>query len=135
MAKNSVVVMRQWLEQFREICNEEQQKEICYNILEYGLFGNKIESADAGVQLAMNFILPQIDAMQASYGKKVESAKKAGRPSTIDKFAVWKLARKGLTAAQIASELGVANYRSIYENDGWKCRKIENFQEIGQEIV
>lgn len=128
MKRNSMVVMRQWLDKFKEICTEEQEKEICYAIMEYGLYGRKVESEDAGVQLAINFIIPQIDFMQTSYEKKIDFGKKVGRPSTIDKMAVWTLAREGKTAAEIAEELGVENYRNIYENDGWKNRKNALYQ-------
>lgn len=128
MERNTMVVMRQWLDKFKEVCNEEQQKEICYGIMEYGLYGNKIESEDAGVRLAMNFILPQIDFMQTSYDKKIDLGKKVGRPSKIDKMSVWQLAREGKTAIQIAEELGIENYRNVYENDGWKNRKNAQFE-------
>ena len=36
--RDSVVVMRNWIEQVESLCNEEQLRELCYNLLRYGLY-------------------------------------------------------------------------------------------------
>ena len=124
--KDKMMVMTSWLDKFNNICNEEQQKEICYRILRYGLYGENVNSEDAVVNLAMNFIVPQIDNMQESYSKKVAAGNSYGRPKVADDVAIWKLAREGKNGRKIAEELGI-NDKTVYSSRGWKCRKMDTF--------
>lgn len=125
--KDRVVIERAWLEKFKDMCNEEQLKEICYGLLQYGLYENGLESEDPVVSVALNFIEPQIDNMQMAYEKKVNGGKVNGRPAKIDKRRVWELAREGLSAQDIAATLGIESVKSIYSNEGWKQRKNDIF--------
>lgn len=125
--KDRVVIERAWLEKFKDMCNEEQLKEISYGLLQYGLYENSLDSSDPVVNVALNFIEPQIDNMQTAYEKKVNGGKVNGRPAKIDKKKVWELARQGTSAADIAQELGVESVKSIYSNEGWKKRKEDIF--------
>lgn len=126
--KDRVVIEKAWLEKFKDICNEEQLKEISYGLLKYGLYGEDIDSNDAVVNVVLNFIRPQIDNMQKAYEKKISKGENVGRPATIDTETVYQMAREGAKAKEIAEVLG-KNIKSIYSNQGWINRKNPNFLE------
>ena len=67
--RDSVKIMSNWLESFKDTCTEEQLKEICYRIIQYGIYEKWIEKEDddAVVKVAMNLISPQIDIMQTGH--------------------------------------------------------------------
>lgn len=123
--RNKVVIMSNWLEQFKD-CSLEQQKEICYGMLMYGIKEEYIKSDDPVVNVALNFITPQIDAMQDIYDKQVKTGRQGGRPGKIDNKKVWELAREGKNGSQISEELGVPK-TTIYSSEGWKKRNDINF--------
>jgi hypothetical protein len=126
MERDKMIVMKNWLSQL-EGCGIEQQKEICYLMLKYGLQGEYKESKDVAVNVAMNFITPQIDAMQEEYDKQVAKGKTGGRPSTIDNKIIWTMAQEGKTGAKIAEELNVPK-TTIYSSQGWKQRNNKNYE-------
>jgi hypothetical protein len=90
-------------------------------MLKYGLKGEYQESNDSAVNVAMNFITPQIDAMQEEYDKQVAKGKTGGRPTTVDNKLIWTMAQDGKSGTQIADELKVPK-TTIYSSQGWKQR-------------
>lgn len=124
--KDRVVIERTWLEKFKDICNEEQLKEISYRLLQYGLYEEELVSNDAVVNVVLNFVKPQIDNMQAAYEKKIAKGENLGRHATIDSKMVYLMAQEGKKAGEIAEELG-QKVKSIYSNKGWVNRNDPDF--------
>lgn len=119
--KDSVVIMRNWLEQVESLCNEEQMKEFCYHLLKYGLYEEYGKTADPAVSMAMAFITPQIDAMQEDYEKKIAAGARGGKACKVDNEKIWKMAKDGISGGQIAEELGLPR-STVYSSAGWKAR-------------
>ncbi len=124
--KDRVVIEREWLDKIKNNATEEELDKICRGLIEYGLFGEKITTNNNFVQMTLDFIYPQIDKMQEAYEKKVNKGKNVGRPATIDTETVYKMARNGARAKEIAEVLG-KNIKSIYSNQGWINRNNDNF--------
>ena len=124
--RDSVVIMRNWIEQVESLCNEEQLRELCYNLLKYGLYEEYIESKDPAVNMALRFITPQIDAMQEDYQKKIASGAKGGKACKVDNEKIWKMARDGISGGKIAEELGLPR-STVYSSAGWRAREKEQF--------
>lgn len=122
-----MVVMASWFNKFKSKLSEDQLKEVCYGIIQYGLWREKYESDDLSVDVVLSFIYEQIERMQDSYDFKVENSKKAGRPRTTNDVQIYNLARQGKTASEIAVELGIASDKTVYSTDGWKNRKNSDY--------
>ena len=118
MERDSMMVMASWFNKFKSKLNEDQMKEVCFGIVNYGLWRKKYESADVSVDVALSFIYEQIERMQDSYDFKVGSSKKAGRPKKVNDAAIYKLASQGVRAKEIAAELNIASVKTIYSSDG-----------------
>ena len=127
MERDNMVVMASWFNKFKSKLSEEQMKEVCYGIVNYGLWREKYDSDDLSVDVVLSFIYEQIERMQDSYDFKVENSKKAGRPKTTNDIQIYNLARQGKTASEIAHELGVNSDKTIYSTEGWKNRKNSNY--------
>ena len=127
--RDSVKVMSNWLESFKDTCTEEQLKEICYRIVQYGIYERWIEKEDDDpvVKVAMNLISPQIDAMQDNYEEKIERGKRGGRPPKLNAHQIWKYAREGKKAKEIAELMGGISVNSVYSNAGWKAKDDDDF--------
>lgn len=119
-------VMKHWIDNVKDMLNEHQMQEFCYVILMYGLYEEYHKSNDAAVQMALNFVLPQIDMMLDSYEEKKEMGQKVGRKKTIDDVAVWKMFREGVKGADIAKKLGKTP-TAIYHSEGWAQRLNDNY--------
>ena len=67
--RDSVKIRSNWLESFKDTCTEEQLKEICYRIIQYGIYEKWIEKEDddAVVKGAMNLISPKDRARKARW--------------------------------------------------------------------
>lgn len=80
----------------------------CYRaLMEYGLNGT-YQSDNTIVNSLMSAFIPNIDAAQDRYDKAVESGKRGGRPSSINKDEVQELKAEGKTQKQIAEMLGIS---------------------------
>lgn len=126
--RDSVKIMSNWLDNFKDVCTEEQLKEIYYRIIQYGLYEKWIEKEDDDplVKIAMNFISPQIDAMQDAYEERIEKGKH-GRAGKLNSYQIWTWAREGKKAKEIAELLGGISINSVYSNAGWKAKDNDNF--------
>lgn len=119
--------MKNWLDQIEKNGNEEQKKEIVWAIVKYGLEEEYNKTDDPVVNMALDFILPQIDNMKDKYNSQIEQGKKGGRPKTIDDAEIWRMAHEeGLNGSEIASRLGVPK-STVYSTVGWKERKNNDF--------
>ncbi len=127
MERDNMMVMASWFNKFKSKLSEEQMKEVCFGIVNYGLWREKYESDDLSVDVVLSFIYEQIERMQDSYDFKVENSKKAGRPKTTNDIQIYNLARQGKTASEIANELGINSDKTVYSTEGWKNRKNGNY--------
>lgn len=123
--RDSMRVMSSWLTSCESL-PVEQQKEIYFQLIRYGIYGEEPNSNDPMVKMAMNFIVPQIDNMKVSYDKKVEIGKTTGRRKLVSDEVVWELANEGKRAPDISEMLGI-NVKTIYSSPGWRERKNPNF--------
>ena len=121
-----ILIMSNWIDNVKEMLNEDQLKEFCYAILMYGLYEEYHKSNDVAVQMALNFVLPQIDMMLDSYEEKKQMGQKVGRKKTIDDIQVWKMFREGVKGADIAKKLGKTP-TAIYHSEGWQERLNDNY--------
>lgn len=129
MERDSMVIMASWFNKFKSKLSKEQMKEVCYGIINYGLWREKDEPEDLSVDVVLSFIYEQIERMQDSYDFKIENSKKAGRPKTNNDIQIYNLARQGKTATEIAHELGINSEKTVYSTDGWRNRKNNEYLE------
>lgn len=127
MERDNMMVMASWFNKFKSKLSEEQMKEVCFGIVNYGLWREKYESDDLSVDVVLSFIYEQIERMQDSYDFKVENSKKAGRPKTVNDVEIYKLASQGIRAKEIAAELNIASVKTIYSSEGWKNKDNPNY--------
>lgn len=121
-----MLFMQHWLDKI-ESCTEEQQKEIVWLVLKYGLYEEYTPPKDNAVKMALDFILPQVDNMKEKYDNQIMNGKKGGRPKTIDDGEIWRLAHdEGLNGTEIAERLKVPK-TTVYSSSGWKERKNAEF--------
>lgn len=121
-----IIVMRNWIDNVKGMLNEKQLQEYTSAILMYGLYEEYHKSDDVAVQMALNFVLPQIDMMLDSYEEKKKVGQKVGRKKTVDDVQVWKLFREGVKGADIAKKLGKTP-TAIYHSEGWQERLNDNY--------
>lgn len=134
MARESFKVMRHWFDKAEKYCDEKQFKELCYMVIQYGLFEAEVSSDDPAVGITFDFIKDQVDRMQDSYDTRIESAKSAaGRKSTYtdsENRTIYELARQGLKIKEIAERMGITDekkLKAMYNSLGWKNRKNDSF--------
>lgn len=124
---DSMLITKDWLEKLKSRTNEAQYQEVCAKILDYGIFGEYNESADALVNVHLDWLLPQIDMVNSKYQERVNRGKKGGRASNIDDREIWKLAHdEKLKGREIAERLGIPE-STLFSRRGWKERKDANF--------
>ena len=67
-------------------------------------------------------IKPSMDTTRQNYERKSENGRTNGRPKKFDENDIARLAKQGLTAIEIASELGIGK-DAVYHSVAWKNRK------------
>lgn len=118
--ERNFIMRGEWLNNFNGLPLETRDK-IIADIVRYGV-GQELEYGDDPVIASIvNMTKSSIDASKNSYDKKLEMSKTAGRKKIIDDNKILELARKGLTAQEIADELGVSK-SSVDKSEGWKQR-------------
>ena len=70
MERDNMMVMASWFNKFKSKLSEEQMKEVCFGIVNYGLWREKYESDDLSVDGVLSFIYEQNERMQDSYDFK-----------------------------------------------------------------
>lgn len=123
-----VIVMKHWIDSVKNMLNEQQMQEFSYAILMYGLYEEYHKSNDVAVQMALNFVWPQIDMMIEGYEEKREMGKKMGRKKTVDDTVVWQMFQEGKKAPEIAKLLDKPP-QTIYSSEGWRERFNKDYLE------
>lgn len=122
-----MLLMKHWFNSIEKIGTEEQVKDFLYGIYKYGIEEENYVSNDQVVNIALDNVFTQIDAMQESYERDKTNGRKGGRPCKIDNKRVWEMARNGKSGIEISEELGVPK-TTIYSSDGWRQRKNINYE-------
>lgn len=122
---DTFVVRGEWLENIETLPLDMQDK-VLAEIVRYGTRKPTQYDDDPIIFSIVNSYKGRIDASVDGYEKKVEMSKTAGRKKKIDDQQVYRLAREGKTAQEVANELGVSK-SAIDKNEGWKNRKNDEF--------
>lgn len=143
MAKEDVLIKKDWLDDVEDLLNESQMEKLCYGLVMYGIYGDKLESDDKMLQMGLNLIYSQMDKMGANYSKrKGASELGAEKRAKLDPVRVWGLYNnEGLSGAEIIKvleeEMDCRIPKStLYSNKGWQERdnkhpsfiKVENVE-------
>jgi hypothetical protein len=125
------LIMKTWLDDAREVCNEEQFDMLTGWISRYAFYKDEFDFdaiEDSTVRALFVGIRRQMDNMQASYLDKVEGGRKCGRKSAFDaeeNEVIRQLASQGLKVKAIAAKMGIDDplkIKAIYNAEGWKNR-------------
>lgn len=119
------IVHKEWLDNIAGLPVEMQDK-IIADFVRYGVGLNLAHSEDPVTQSMVNMLKNRIDYSKEQYAKKVEMGKTAGRKKKVDSEEVYRLAREGKKAEEIASLLGCAK-TTIDHDEGWRQRKNSEF--------
>ena len=125
MKKNSALIYEGTYQAINYIPDEKLQLEAYRGIIEYGLYGTEPHSENPFVNMVYVQAIPYLNKARERYQKAVESGKKGGRPTQIDKERVQELKENGLSLKEIAAELGVPEntVKSILYREGAKGAK------------
>jgi hypothetical protein len=125
MADITFIVHSDWLENIKSLPLEQQDK-IIAEIIRYGTEQPLQYENDVLISSFVNFTKGSIDFSKKNYQSKVEAGKTKGRRRIVDDKEIWKLARTGITAQQVAEQLGITK-SSVDHSEGWKNRKNDTF--------
>lgn len=122
MKKNSALIYEGTYQAINYIPDADAQLEAYRGIIEYGLYGTEPHSENPFVNMVYVQAIPYLNKARERYQKAVESGKKGGRPTQIDKERVQELKKNGLSLKEIAAELGVPEntVKSILYREGAK---------------
>lgn len=129
MAKQDVLIKKDWLEDVQDLLDADQMEKLCYGLVVYGIYGDRLETDDKTLQMGLNLIYSQMDKMGASYNRSVVASENgAAAKMKYDPMEIWGLYQQGLSGAQIIGALsekyGVrVPPSSVYSNKGWQERK------------
>lgn len=125
MKKNSALIYEGTYQAINYIPDADAQLEAYRGIIEYGLYGTEPYSENPFVNMVYVQAIPYLNKARERYQKAVESGKKGGRPTQIDKEKVQELKESGLSLKEIAAELGVPEntVKSILYREGAKGAK------------
>ena len=125
MKKNSALIYEGTYQAINYIPDADAQLEAYRGIIEYGLYGTEPHSENPFVNMVYVQAIPYLNKARERYQKAVESGKKGGRPTQIDKERVQELKENGLSLKEIAAELGVPEntVKSILYREGAKGAK------------
>jgi hypothetical protein len=77
--RDQMLIRKEWLDNCESL-SIKQKQEVYYQVLRHGLYGEKVDNIDDPmVQMAINFIVPQVDRMVNAYEAAVEIGKRGGR--------------------------------------------------------
>ena len=128
MAKQDVLIKKDWLEDVQDLLDDTQMEKLCYGLIMYGIYGDRFETEDKTLQMGLNLIYSQMDKMGASYSKSIAASENgANAKMKYDPMEIWGLYQKGFSGADIVRALsekyGVKiSPSSIYSNKGWQER-------------
>lgn len=118
---NTFIMRGEWLQNIAGMPIEMQDKVIA-EIVRYGTGQELVHTEDYVVSSIVNMVKGSIDFSIDNYEQKVMSGQKGGRKKKIDDDQVYGLAMKGMTAQEIADELGISK-SSVDKSEGWKRRR------------
>ncbi len=128
MAKQDVLIKKDWLDDVEALLDSNQMEKLCYGLVMYGIYGDRLETDDKTLQMGLNLIYSQMDKMGASYSKGAAASENgASAKRKYDPMEIWGLYQEGLTGAQIIGVLeekygGRVPPSSVYSNKGWQER-------------
>lgn len=129
MAKQDVLIKKDWLDDVEDLLDGTQMEKLCYGLIIYGLYGDKLETDDKMLQMGLNLIYSQMDKMGASYNRSVAASENgADTKRKYDPMEIWGLYQEGLSGAEIIRALSEKYGEripasSVYSNKGWQERK------------
>lgn len=119
------IMHKEWLENISGLPIDQQDK-ILAEVVRYGT-GIKLEHDDDPiVQAFVNMVKGRIDYSIEKYNNKLEMSKAAGRKKVFNDEQIYELAQKGMTAQEIAQEIGCSK-STVDKSKGWKNRHREEF--------
>lgn len=118
---NTFIMRGEWLQNIAGMPIEMQDKVIA-EIVRYGTGQELVYTDDYVISSIVNMVKGSIDFSIDNYEQKVMNGQKGGRKKKIDDDQIYGLATKGMTAQEIADELGVSK-SSVDKSEGWKRRK------------
>ena len=118
---NTFIMRGEWLQNIAGMPIEMQDKVIA-EIVRYGTGQELIYTNDYVISSIVNMVKGSIDFSIDNYEQKVMNGQKGGRKKKIDDDQIYELAKNGMTAQEIADELGVSK-SSVDKSEGWKRRK------------
>lgn len=118
---NTFIMRGEWLQNIAGMPIEMQDKVIA-EIVRYGTGQELVYTDDCVISSIVNMVKGSIDFSIGNYEQKVMNGQKGGRKKKIDDDQIYGLATKGMTAQEIADELGVSK-SSVDKSEGWKRRK------------
>lgn len=118
---NTFIMRGEWLQNIAGMPIEMQDKVIA-EIVRYGTGQELVYTDDYVVSSIVNMVKGSIDFSIGNYEQKVMNGQKGGRKKKIDDDQIYGLAIKGMTAQEIADELGVSK-SSVDKSEGWKRRR------------
>lgn len=125
MAVETFVVHKEWLDNISSLPVEMQDK-IIAEFVRYGCGLDSAHPDDAVAQSMVNMLKNRIDFSKDKYQQKVEMSKTAGRKKKINDMEVYKLAREGKKATEIASILECSK-SAVDHSEGWRQRSSDEF--------
>lgn len=133
MADKTFIVHRDWLTAIEGLPIE-QQDAIIGDLIRYGTELELQHGDDPIITAMVNLVKGKIDFSKSKYEQKVQMGKNAGRKIQYSDKMIYDAAQKGMTAAQIAKELGCSNSK-VNHSEGWRLRDKEvSFNEEGRII-
>lgn len=103
----------------------EQQKDICYALVKYGITGEMVDATDNALGFAMTQAFKlAIDNSVERFNSNSENGTKGGRPAKVvkDKLEEYLKENPKATAKQAAEYCGVSE-STIQKREEWKNRK------------
>lgn len=128
MAKQDVLIKKDWLDDVEGLLDGEQMEKLCYGLVIYGLYGDRLETDDKTLQMGLNLIYSQMDKMGANYSKSIAASENgANTKRKWDPMEIWRLYQQGLSGANIIRALEEKYGErvppsSVYSNKGWQER-------------
>lgn len=122
---NRFVFYGEWIDNIKHLPVDIQDK-IIADIVRYGIDTEGEYSEDPMIGTIVNFTKGAIDKAKDEYLKKILAGKNYGRKKIVDDEEVYKLAREGKKAAEIAGILGIGK-STVEHNEGWKNRHNDEF--------
>ena len=122
---NTFIMRGEWLDCINGAPPEIQDK-ILAEMVRYGTGRELLYSDDWTISSCVNLVKGRIDASKNDYADKIEKGSNGGRKKGTDDKKIYDLAKNGMTAQQIADQLGCSK-STVDKSSGWKNRKEETF--------